>query len=550
MLTAPPLWGRLVIKKKFSWLCLLAIATAVLRAQSNSSLPDAPMPTAHAAEAGDMATGDGARFSSSLSWEFAPDLSAATEPDADNGDPLPQQGAAPAGQGPHRRWVYSGPPPTGPYNWRAMFRQSLEFTGIEDFYRLSTDEYMRYLIADGPYWHNYIASLEQWNMRRWNDGDDFLVDYIGHPMQGGVSGFIEIQNSPRQRYLRLSGSREYWNSRFHALMWSTVFSTQQKIGPLGEAALGSAGGYTYALHCPYPCTYKPGVTKYTNNTGWTDFITTPVIGTLWTVFEDFLDLKVSDPIAARLPGKLAGNIIRGSLNPTRTMANFMRGKNPWYRDWQHMPELASTLPALPAEGVAGGDSGRYIPPRFELFPHLDAISLPVNTASCTRCRQTLYGPGIGFSAGLTRLVDFDSDINIHNDASPVASDRAGGSIVMGTFGLRSGWRTKRFAVRAAIRPGFLSYDKALEASPTKTDPNPAVGRITHFTTALAISTDGEISRHLGVRFVVDNTPVRYREPYLRHPLDVGKPPYLNWLSHEVFLTNENWGYQTGLVLRF
>jgi hypothetical protein len=31
---------------------------------------------------------------------------------------------------------------------------------------------------------------------------------------------------------------------------------------------------------------------------------------------------------------------------------------------------------------------------------------------------------------------------------------------------------------------------------------------------------------------------------------VGKPPYLNWLSHEIFATNENWGFQTGLVMRF
>lgn len=518
-----------------------------LKAQSDSSLPDAPAATPVAAQAADIAFNNTQDSSSSLAWNFLPGPGDTSSPDADTPGQQGSQGAAPDAQGPRRRWVYSGQAPAGPYNWRAMLRQSLFFTGAEDFYRLNTDPFMRHLIADGPYWRNYMDSLGQWNMRRWNDGDDFLVDFIGHPMQGAVSGFIEIQNSPRQRYLRVSGSRDYWNSRLHALMWSTAFSTQQKIGPLGEAALGSAGGYTYTLHCPFPCTtYVPGKTKYTNNTGWTDFITTPVIGTLWTVLEDFLDREVSDPIAAHMP-RIPGNIVRGSLNPTRTMANFMRGKKPWYRDWQNMPEMSAALPPLPS---SGSDSGRYIPPRFELFPHLDAISLPVNTASCTRCRQTLYGPGIGFSAGLTRYVDFDSDVNIHSNASPVASDRAGGSIVMGTFGLRSGWRTERFAIRAAIRPGFLSYDKALEASPTTTDPTPPVGRITHFTTALAISADGEISRHLGVRFVVDNTPVRYREPNLRKPAGVGAAPYFNWLSHEIFLTNENWGYQTGMVLRF
>jgi hypothetical protein len=439
------------------------------------------------------------------------------------------------------------------YPYGKLVWQSLAFTGAEDLYRISSDPYMRYLIADGPYWHNYIASLKQWNMRRWNDGDDFLVDYVGHPMQGAVSGFIEIQNSPRDRYLRLSGSPEYWHSRFRAMLWATVFSTQQKIGPLGEAALGNAGGYTYALHCAYPCHgFVPGVTKYTNNTGWTDFITTPVIGTLWTVFEDFLDKEVSDRLEDHLPGTLPAKIIRGSLNPSRTMANFMRGKNPWYRDYRHRPDMVagvtSPMPATPGEHFVG-ESSTGTGGRFELFPHLDAISLPVNTATCRACRQMLYGTGIGFSSGLTRHVDFDSDVSMHSDASPVASDRAGGSVTIGTFGFRSGIRTEHFSLRASIRPGFLSYDKALEFSPVKGQPTPPTGRITHFTTALAISTDLNLSRHLATRFVILNLPVRYREATMTAP-GIGRPPYLKWLSHQVFATNENWGFQSGLVMRF
>lgn len=440
------------------------------------------------------------------------------------------------------------------YAYGKLVWESLAFTGAENLYRLSTDPYMRHLIADGPYWHNYIASLRQWNMRRWNDGDDFLVDYIGHPMQGGVSGFIEIQNSPRDKYLRLSGSREYWRSRLHAMLWSTVFSTQQKIGPLGEAALGSAGGYTYALHCPAPCkSYVPGVTKYTNNTGWTDLITTPTIGTLWTVFEDFLDKEVSDRLEDHLPGVVPAKIIRGSLNPTRTVANLMRGKNPWYRDYRHRPDMAGTAAPLPSTGSGARFSGESPTPadaRFELFPHLDAISLPVNTPACkAACRRLQYGPGIGFSSRLTHFVDFDSDVSMHSDASPLPSDRAGGSAIIGTFGFRSGIRTERFALRASIRPGFVSYDKAYEWSPVAGKPTPKVGRITHFTTALAVSTDLNFGRHTAARFVVLNLPVRYREARTRAP-GVGKPPYLNWLSHEIFATNENWGFQTGLVMRF
>src|SRR6185312_6514467 len=70
------------------------------------------------------------------------------------------------------------------YNVKGLLWQSLAFTGIETAYRMSTDSHMRYLIADGPYWSNYMASMQHWDMTRWSDGDDFVVDEIGHPMQG------------------------------------------------------------------------------------------------------------------------------------------------------------------------------------------------------------------------------------------------------------------------------------------------------------------------------------------------------------------------------
>ena len=66
---------------------------------------------------------------------------------------------------------------------------------------------------------------------------------------------------------------------------------------------------------------------------------------------------------------------------------------------------------------------------------------------------------------------------------------------------------------------------------------------------MAINTDYDVSRHFGVRAVLGNAPVRYRKPNQLAP-SLGKPPYLNWLSREYFTNNENWTYQTGVVLRF
>lgn len=436
----------------------------------------------------------------------------------------------------------------GRYNVKGLLWQSLAFTGIEDTYRLSTDGYMRHLIAHGPYWADYMASMDHWDMNRWSDGDDFLVDDIGHPMQGAVSGFIEIQNGPNQRELEFGKSKAYWRSRLLALMWATVFSTQQKIGPLGEAALGSDGGYTYVPNCQFPCSsWRPGQT-YLNNTGWTDLIMTPVGGTAWVVMEDVLDHEISDRLESRFPNNhVLDNIVRAGLNPARTMANFVRWRNPWYRDYEHYPVNRHITPGI--HFIPSAEDAVRRAPRFELFPHFDSISLPVNTTGCTGCRRMISGYGLDFATRFARWADFDSDLDYHSNASPAPSDRAGGSAIMGTFGLRTGLQYAHYAVKFSLRPGFLSYSHAYELDPATGLPTANLGRVTHFVTAMAINTDYDVSRHFGVRAVFGNTPVHYRTANQQAP-GVGSPPFLNWLSHEYFVTNENWDFQSGVVLRF
>jgi len=448
------------------------------------------------------------------------------------------------------------------YHWKGLLLQSLFFMGTEEVFRLISDQTMRTLTVDKPYWHDYIASLKQWNMRRWSDGDDFLVDDIGHPMQGGVSSFIEIQNDPRARNLRIGRSRAYWKSRFMGLMWATVFSTQQKIGLLGEAALGSDGGYTYVQGCKVPCpSYVPGVTKYTNNTGWTDFIMTPVAGSLWVLMEDTIDRFINDPIQQGRPEAVFPKVLRSGLNPCRSWANMMRLKKPWYRDFQH-PE---TFSESGVHFITENEELLRRAPRFEIFPHLNALSLPVNTAQRSSCRRSLTrGAGVGFSYRILRWLDFDSDISHQPDASPLPSDRAGGNMIIGTFGFRTGIQTPHYALKIALRPGFASYDRAYLTSPTgihlsgitgpvaipPTSSTPEVGRITHFATALSINADFGLTRHFAVRAAFGNTPVRYKTDYYDRPPGRGSPPYLFFISPDIYATNENWNYQFGPVLRF
>ncbi len=150
-------------------------------------------------------------------------------------------------------------PPEGyqieePYHWSGLIGQSLFFNVVENSFRAASDDQIRILLAKKPFWHDYFASVKQFNMGRWNDGDDFLVNYVGHSMQGAVSGFIEIQNDPVGRQQEISATHMYWKSRFKAFLWATVYSTHSEISPLGEAGIGNEGGWTYPINCAKGCT--------------------------------------------------------------------------------------------------------------------------------------------------------------------------------------------------------------------------------------------------------------------------------------------------------
>ena len=81
----------------------------------------------------------------------------------------------------------------------------------------------------------------------------------------------------------------------------------------------------YVVGCSYYCSAyfdNPSAYKVTNNTGWVKLVSTPVVGTVWTVMEDALDHFVSDRVQGdRIHAKFP-KILRGWLNPAHTMANF------------------------------------------------------------------------------------------------------------------------------------------------------------------------------------------------------------------------------------
>ena len=194
------------------------------------------------------------------------------------------------------------------FRWRAAFEQSLLFLAVQHGYAFTQPKTRRDL--HGPFLRDYARSVR--SLHGWADGGRFFTNYVAHPMEGSLLGFVQVQNDPAGSRLRFAGPGGYWRSRMKALAWSAAWSTQFEIGPVSQASIGNVG-----LH---------GKQTYV------DVVMTPTGGLGLLVAEDILDRYVIEGIERRTHNRYARMFSRMALNPTRAAANLLRFKKPWYRD--------------------------------------------------------------------------------------------------------------------------------------------------------------------------------------------------------------------------
>jgi hypothetical protein len=257
--------------------------------------------------------------SDSSSASSHPIAAAPATPPVGGGMALPAAIVAPSAAGDHEHW--------GP-----MLAQSAEFLAIQHAGNLEMDPYMRWNLTHGKWFHKWSLAVENWRWTRWNDDDPFLDDYIGHPIMGGITNYIWIQNDPVGSRLTYENSRAYWHSRLRATLWSAVYSAQWKIGPLSEASIGNTGSEPLWSKTQH---------KMTNGTGMVDWVMTPVGGAAWNIAEDMLDRWVIARVQ-RNHGSPAMMFLVSWLNPCRSAANILRFKAPWYREYRNKDVLAMT----------------------------------------------------------------------------------------------------------------------------------------------------------------------------------------------------------------
>jgi hypothetical protein len=194
------------------------------------------------------------------------------------------------------------------FQWRPALGESMLYTGIMHAFRFTTEAGTRDAL-NGPWFNNWISSVSE--IRGWDDHDPFITNDLAHPMEGAIFGFIQQQNDPKYRNVMWGSGRDYWISRLRALSFSAIMSTQWKIGPASEASIGNV-----QLH-------EPG--------GFTDLVITPTVGIVWMMGEDIADRYVITGLENRTSNIPMIMLARCFGNPSRTFANLMAFKPPWYR---------------------------------------------------------------------------------------------------------------------------------------------------------------------------------------------------------------------------
>lgn len=195
-------------------------------------------------------------------------------------------------------------------DWTSLLAQSSRLLVVQHGFRILTEPGTRRELS-GPFFRRYTESVA--NMHGWADGDPFYVNYVGHPMQGAVTGFLFAQNDRRYRTIEFGANRDYWRSRLRSAAFSLLYSVQFEIGPFSEASVGH-------IQSQYP------------QQGFVDHVVTPVVGLGWMVTEDWLDRVIIRRFEGRFRNPYARLLVRGALNPSRSFANAMALRVPWYRD--------------------------------------------------------------------------------------------------------------------------------------------------------------------------------------------------------------------------
>ena len=206
------------------------------------------------------------------------------------------------------------------FHWKPGMLQGLFFLGFQHATRMREGKTRHEL--RGKFFPDWVKSVN--GLSGWGDGGKAFANYVAHPSQGAVTGFLWINNDPKSKYLQFSRDRGYWVGRMKAMVWTAFWSTQFELGPISESSLGNVGK-------------KPGTQ------GAADLVITPIVGTGLLIEEDIVDRYLVGWVERKTTAHGWRAAARSFFNPCRSVANLLRFRAPWYRDARTIDNV-STIP--------------------------------------------------------------------------------------------------------------------------------------------------------------------------------------------------------------
>jgi hypothetical protein len=391
--------------------------------------------------------------------------------------------------------IASAPPAKQSFQWRRALSESFTFLAIEQAYVVHSD-FSWVVVENGipfnHYWRDYKQSLTTWAHSGWNDGDPNWFGYVGHPIQGALTGFIQIQNDPQGEKLEFSKTKAYWWSRTKAAMWNAAYSTQWNLGPLSEVTVEKYGTKTRApwnYDGSYPCT-KHCLT----GVGQIDIVMTPLAGTGWLIGEDFLDKEIVRRVENATDNHILIDTVRCALNPIRGGAYILHGKPPWYRASRDVQKTTFIGTKQPAEAARET-------PATQIPNHGDVFWGYSHTGS-VHCQNPIVDTTTTCNPFSTQA----SNLNGWNASVEKRYLRYFGAVA--NFGGEYGGVTQRnylFGIRGSATIGrFRPFAEALLGAVTLQDSGFAAPKSdTSFAEALGIGIDFRLMRLLSWRIQAD-----------------------------------------------
>jgi len=381
------------------------------------------------------------------------------------------------------------------FHWHRALTESLTFLVIEQAYVVHSD--FGWVVSENGvpfnhYWRDYMQSLSRWTHSGWNDGDPNWYGYVGHPIQGALTGFIEIQNDPQGEKQEFSKTKAYWWSRLKAGLWNAVYSTQWNLGPVSEVTVekyGTKDRGPWNYNGTYPCTHH-----CLTGVGQIDIVMTPLGGTGWLIGEDFLDKNIVRRVEGATDNRFLIDTVRCALNPVRGGANMLHGKHPWYRASRDARGMS--LFSEQKTAVSTGDL-----PKTQVPSHGD-VFFGYSHIGTTHCQgtfsdaATVCGPSSNKTANLagwTASVE-KKYLRYFGAVADFSGQYGGVSLSTFLFGLRGSASLGRFRAFAETMVGAVhAHEKASAALESDTS----------FAEALGVGADFRLMRRLSWRMQAD-----------------------------------------------